>query len=71
MKLPPFPLLSQHNDLGKKYNFCNESTVRNCTSQYCECTHVIEVPLGAVLELVLIDKGKTSSNFKSLVGHIL
>jgi hypothetical protein len=58
LKLPPFPLLSQHSDLGTKYPFCNETTVSGCEHKYCECTHVIEVPLGAVLELIIIDKGK-------------
>lgn len=58
LKLPPFPLLSQYEDLDTRYPFCNESTEVNCENKYCECTHVIEVPLGAVLELILIDKGK-------------
>lgn len=58
LRLPPFPLLSQHNDLGTKYPFCNETTVSGCENKYCECTHVIEVPLGTVLELIIIDKGK-------------
>ncbi|XP_069688622.1 uncharacterized protein [Periplaneta americana] len=57
LKLPPFPLLSQYGDLDARYPFCNESTEVNCENKYCECTHVIEVPLGAVLELILIDKG--------------
>lgn len=58
LRLPPFPLLSQHSDLGTKYPFCNETTVSDCENKYCECTHVIEVPLGTVLELIIIDKGK-------------
>jgi len=58
LRLPPFPLLSQHSDLGTKYPFCNESNISGCENKYCECTHVIEVPLGSVLELIIIDKGK-------------
>jgi hypothetical protein len=63
LRLPPFPLLSQHSDLGTKYPFCNETTISGCENKYCECTHVIEVPLGTVLELIIIDKGKSKLLF--------
>ncbi|XP_063243590.1 uncharacterized protein LOC134542927 [Bacillus rossius redtenbacheri] len=56
MKLPPFPLLSQR-DLLAPDMFCNSSTVGNCTAEFCECLHVLAVPLGAVVELIFVDEG--------------
>ncbi|XP_066994423.2 uncharacterized protein [Anabrus simplex] len=60
MKLPSFPMLSERDRLTSNM-FCNESTISetNCTEKYCECTHVIQVPLGHVVELILVDKGVT------------
>nr|CAD7404504.1 unnamed protein product [Timema cristinae] len=56
MKLPPFPLLSQPGDIAPDM-MCDSSTAKNCTRDYCECTHVLSVPLGDVVELIIIDKG--------------
>ncbi|EEZ98364.1 laccase 1 isoform X1 [Tribolium castaneum] len=56
MKLQSFPLLSQRHQIDAKM-FCNESSVSNCENEYCECTHVVNIPLGTVVEMVLIDKG--------------
>ncbi|XP_046614059.1 laccase-1-like [Neodiprion virginianus] len=58
MKLPEFPLLSQREAI-RPDQFCNESSVTNCEDNYCACTHVLQVKLGSVVELVLIDKGFT------------
>ncbi|XP_015589578.1 L-ascorbate oxidase isoform X2 [Cephus cinctus] len=58
MKLPPFPLLSQRDSIGAE-QFCNESTVQDCDKDFCVCTHVLQVKLGNVVELVLVDKGFT------------
>lgn len=60
MKMTPEPLLiaRERNDESK---FCNASSLAqqniNCRNQFCECTHVIHVPLDASVELVLIDEG--------------
>ncbi|XP_011645340.1 laccase-1-like isoform X2 [Pogonomyrmex barbatus] len=56
MKLPPFPLLPER-DLIKPDQFCNASTVKGCENDYCACTHVLQVKLNSVVELVLIDEG--------------
>ncbi|KAI7815129.1 laccase [Rhyzopertha dominica] len=56
MMMQPFPLLPAR-DLIKEGAFCNESTVSNCTKQHCECTHVVKIPLNAVVEMVLVDTG--------------
>lgn len=57
MKLTDFPLLSQRDSI-QPGQFCNESTVSGCEEDYCSCTHVLQVKLGSVVELVLVDKGK-------------
>ncbi|XP_072743518.1 uncharacterized protein [Anoplolepis gracilipes] len=56
MKLPSFPLLPERN-LIKSNQFCNSSTVEGCKSDYCACTHVLQVKLNSVVELILIDEG--------------
>lgn len=56
MRLPPFPLLSGRDQIDTT-KFCNKSTVGNCLDEYCECTHVLQVSLNSVVELILIDKG--------------
>ncbi|XP_050459859.1 uncharacterized protein LOC126855865 isoform X3 [Cataglyphis hispanica] len=56
MKLPPFPLLPERN-LIKPNQFCNSSTVEGCETDYCACTHVLQVKINSVVELLLIDEG--------------
>ncbi|KAL0106109.1 hypothetical protein PUN28_016084 [Cardiocondyla obscurior] len=56
MKLPPFPLLPQRH-LITPNQFCNSSTVKKCESEFCACTHVLQVKRKSVVELVLIDEG--------------
>ncbi|XP_043270972.1 laccase-1-like [Venturia canescens] len=56
MKLPSFPLLPQRDSILPD-QFCNASTVHNCVDEFCACTHVLQVKLGSVVELVLIDTG--------------
>lgn len=58
MQLPSFPLLSQRDSITPD-QFCNSSTVENCKTQFCKCTHVLQVKLGSVVELVLVDEGVT------------
>ncbi|KAK9884427.1 hypothetical protein WA026_007274 [Henosepilachna vigintioctopunctata] len=58
LKLLPFPLLSQRGEIREE-TLCNETTVRDkdCQNNYCECPHVVNVDLNAVVELIIIDKG--------------
>lgn len=46
-------------ELVDSAKFCNASTVQgsNCESEYCACSHVMQIKLGSVVELVLIDEG--------------
>lgn len=56
MKMPTFPLMSQP-ELINENSFCNSSTVQGCQNDYCSCSHVLQVKLGSVVELVLVDEG--------------
>ena len=58
LKLPSFPPLSQP-DMVKDNTFCNATTLKNknCTVDECVCTHVLQVKLNSVVELVMVDEG--------------
>ncbi|ESO98873.1 hypothetical protein LOTGIDRAFT_158826 [Lottia gigantea] len=54
---PPSPPLGQWMDLDESI-FCNNETLRvNCSLEYCQCVHRIQVELGDVVELVMVDEG--------------
>ncbi|KAK0094187.1 hypothetical protein PV326_011621 [Microctonus aethiopoides] len=55
MHLPPFSLLSQR-ELINDDNFCNETTVHGCKDKFCSCTHVLQVKLRSVVEIILVDE---------------
>lgn len=65
MKPSSIPLLSQRDSIDTN-TFCNETTVKNCDKDFCACTHVLQVKLKSVVEVVLIDEG----NFHTLIIHI-
>lgn len=60
MKMPgkPLAVAREQNDETK---FCNSSSLAakniNCRSDFCECAHIIQVPLNATVELILVDEG--------------
>ena len=56
LRMPPSPLLHQFGDLPLG-TLCNESTVSNCGTEFCDCTYTLNVALGSLVELVLIDEG--------------
>ncbi|XP_014230420.1 laccase-1-like [Trichogramma pretiosum] len=56
MKMPTFPLMSQTEQIDSS-GFCNSSTVEGCETDYCKCSHVLQVKLGSVVELILVDEG--------------
>lgn len=43
--------------------FCNQSSLQaqgiNCKETFCECTHVLQVRLNSVVEIILVDEGVT------------
>ncbi|XP_077987804.1 uncharacterized protein LOC144442357 [Glandiceps talaboti] len=66
------PLLTQSSELPPG-EICTPETLstRNCTAEFCECTHVHEVELGQVVELIIADEGVTwnSNHPMHLHGH--
>lgn len=66
MKMPSFPLLSQPESI-KNGTFCNESTVRHCSTNFCHCVYKIDLPLHVVVELTLIDEGEYGTNVSKTI----
>lgn len=62
MRMPKIPLMPG-KDLLDESQFCNASSLReqgiNCREQFCQCPHVLQVPLNSTVEMVLIDEGFT------------
>ncbi|XP_014238681.2 laccase-like [Trichogramma pretiosum] len=59
LKLQSFPLLSQRNEI-RADTFCNSTNLpaRDCTKTQCACTHVLQVGLNQVVEVVFVDEGR-------------
>ncbi|XP_018803993.1 PREDICTED: laccase-5 isoform X2 [Bactrocera latifrons] len=52
---PPSPILSQLSDVPPEL-FCNgDNRPVNCDNN-CQCVHKVDIPLGAVVEVVLVDE---------------
>lgn len=60
---PPAPLLSQYDDINPE-QFCNgDNRPANCGNN-CMCTHKIDIPLNAIVEIVLVDEGNERLKFQ-------
>lgn len=60
---PPAPPLSQIDDIPPE-QFCNgDNRPANC-GQNCMCTHTVDIPLNAIVEVVLVDEGIYKINAK-------
>ncbi|XP_069112423.1 uncharacterized protein [Argopecten irradians] len=65
---PPSPPLSQYQRASQY--FCDENDfLVDCKTQLCECTHRLNVKVGEVVELVLIDEGKHLDNSHPMHLH--
>lgn len=55
--LPSIPIILDRNH----HHFCNDTFLAenkiNCKTDFCDCTHVLQVELGSMVEVVLIDEG--------------
>ncbi|XP_034099549.2 uncharacterized protein LOC117564761 [Drosophila albomicans] len=62
LKFPSVALLPQRNQLTDEM-FCNETSLAeqgiDCREKFCKCHHVLQVPLKAVVELIIVDEGFT------------
>jgi hypothetical protein len=73
---PSSPLLSQRHDV-KQSVLCptGHDGASRCplgSGSYCECLHIIKIPLCAVAQFVLIDKGKlAATKCKSKVNIVM
>lgn len=56
---PPAPPLSQMHELSPEL-FCNGDNRPATCPVDCRCTHMIDVPLNSVVEIVLVDEGKNT-----------
>jgi hypothetical protein len=54
---PPAPPLSQINDIPPE-QFCNGDNRPPECGANCMCTHSVDIPLNAIVEIVLVDEGK-------------
>ncbi len=57
LRMPSSPPLSQHHALSVD-SLCNQSTVANCEEKECACAYTLQVPLGSLVEVILIDEGR-------------
>lgn len=73
MKMPSTPAMLAKGLLES--TFCNETSLAvqgvNCKETFCECTHVLQIPLNSVVEMILIDEGVTydANHMFHLHGH--
>ncbi|XP_065091239.1 uncharacterized protein LOC135712206 [Ochlerotatus camptorhynchus] len=62
MRMPKIPMMPGKDELDESL-FCNASSLMeqgiNCREEFCECSHVLQVPLNSSVEMVLIDEGFT------------
>ncbi|XP_069675250.1 uncharacterized protein [Periplaneta americana] len=63
---PPSPLLSQLENVPRKM-FCEERCKEHKT--FCECLHVVRVPLNVTLDIILVDEGHGSNQSHTFHLH--
>lgn len=52
---PPAPILSQYEDIAPS-QFCNGDNRPVDCGPNCMCTHKVDIPLNAIVEVVLVDE---------------
>lgn len=66
---PPTPLISQYDDINPD-QFCNGDNRPADCGQNCMCTHKVDIPLNAVVEVVLVDEGWYILVFSSIYVYL-
>jgi L-ascorbate oxidase len=60
MKMPSTPLMLAKDKIDDSA-FCNATSLAesgiDCTQVFCECSHVLQVRLNSVVEMLLVDEG--------------
>ncbi|CAG0903076.1 unnamed protein product [Darwinula stevensoni] len=61
LQVPSGPLLVKGRERDTRRRFCNltslEDEGRDCTVEFCHCLHVLSVPQGSVVDVLLVDEG--------------
>ncbi|XP_022095251.1 laccase-like [Acanthaster planci] len=69
---PKVPLLTQSREIPRT-EICRfekeASKIQRCKNEYCECTHVLEVELGQVVELVIVNEAQRNFNAHPMHLH--
>lgn len=59
----PTNVLMMSKKFDEDNNFCNETYLNekkiDCQEIFCQCTHVLQVPLHSIVEMVICDEGHT------------
>ncbi|XP_039951037.1 uncharacterized protein LOC120768422 [Bactrocera tryoni] len=62
LKMPPMALMAERNNVDDSL-FCNDTSLAqqgiDCRKDFCDCHHVLQVPLNSVVELIVVDEGFT------------
>nr|ANS71634.1 MCOI-like protein [Bactrocera dorsalis] len=62
LKMPPMALMPDRNNVDDSL-FCNDTSLAqqgiDCRKDFCNCHHVLQVPLNSVVELIMVDEGFT------------
>lgn len=58
---PPSPPISQLEDIDPD-TFCNGDNRPPDCGENCMCTHMVDIPYNAIVEVVLVDEGKKNKN---------
>ena len=66
---PPSPPISQYDDIPPE-QFCNGDNRPADCGENCECTHKIDIPLNAIVEVVVVDEGNYQLYKKSCADFI-
>lgn len=61
---PPAPMISQIDDIPPE-QFCNGDNRPADCGPNCMCTHKVDIPLNAVVEVVLVDEGEYRHTLQS------
>lgn len=62
LKFPSVALLPARDTVDEAL-FCNDTSLKeqgiDCRKEFCKCHHVLQVPLNAIVEFIIIDEGVT------------
>lgn len=66
---PPAPMISQLHDIPPE-QFCNGDNRPPDCGLNCMCTHTVDIPLNAIVEVVLVDEGETNTPNTECLNNI-